>query len=84
MGMGSSLAPPTTASTNGPAFGHSAEDELNAALIQQMMDEDENEIMANQMMQHDLGGGQPGGLGGADGGLPFGMDEGANVRAADQ
>ena len=41
---GSSLAPPTDTHNNG---GMTAEDELNAALIQQMMEEDENEIMAN-------------------------------------
>ena len=55
------------------------EDEINAALIQQMMEEDENEMLANQM-QNEAFGGPGGGIGAGGGGFGFGDDGGANVR----
>ena len=50
-----------------------------------MMEEDENEMLANQMQNDMFGGGGPGaGMGAAGGGFGFGDDGGAGVRQADQ
>ena len=50
---------------------------MNAALIAQMMEEDENRLLAEQMQNEAFGGGPMNGGGGPG---AFGMDPGANVR----
>lgn len=58
---------------------------MNLALINQLMEEDENEMLAQQLQSQDYGGGMPSdaNLGGANMGMPM-DDGGMGVRQADE
>ena len=60
---------------------------MNLALINQLMEEDENEMLAQQLQQQDYGGGMPSGANAnlADANMGMPMDDGGlGIRQADE